>query len=273
MSCDGGNPEISTAVAHAFWDEHAFRGYALFADLMGRVPTSGLLVLALTGKRLNDEECAFVDEIVATFTFADPRIWPLKISRIVGAYGRFIPALAVGYLSIEGASIGPGVCTAASRLLSEVFEGVQGRVDDADSVARMARETLARTPRLAGFGVAFRPTDERVAALRRCVQARGRERGPYWRLFEALVPLVRQERRLEPNIGAAAAAALLDMGFEGAVLGALAETFSLPTFLANSIEAATEPAAVLRALPLDRVEFVGRAARESPRAIAKHTGR
>ncbi len=233
---------------------------------------SGLLVLAISGKRLSDEECAFVDEIIATFTFADPRIWPLKISRLVSSYGRFIPGLAAGYLSIDGASIGPGVCDAASRLLREVFDGVDGRVEDADSVARAARETVARTPRLAGFGVAFRPTDERVVALRRCVLARGRDRGPYWRVFEALVTAVRQERRLEPNIGAASAAALLDMGFEGDVLGALAETFSLPTFLANAIEAATEPAAMLRALPVERVDYVGVAPRESPRALAQRAG-
>jgi hypothetical protein len=262
---------IPTRVARAFWDEHAFRGYGLFGDLIGNVSASGLLVLALSGRRLNDDECAFFDELVVSITFADPRIWPLKIARIAGSYGRFLPGFAAGYLSMEGASVGPGPCTAAASLLREVFDGVGGHVDDRGDVERVLREALGRRPRLSGFGVPFRATDERVAALTKCVRARARDRGPYWRLYETTAELVRRERKLEPNIDAAIAAALLDMGFEGKVLSALAASLFLMTFLANAMEGSAEPAAILRELPLDRVDYVGRPARESPRALAKRS--
>jgi hypothetical protein len=261
--------EITTRVARAYWSEHAFRGYGLFRDLMSKASTSGMLALSLSGRRLSDAECAFVDEILVSLTVADPRIWPLKIGRIVGSYGRFIPAFAAGYLSIDGASVGPGPCGAASRVLREVFDAAAGRGDEPGAVERALRERVAPMSRLPGFGVPFRPVDERVVALGACVRARGRDRGTYWVLFEAMADFVRRERKLEPNIDAAVAAALLDLGFEGDVLEAMAAMLFVMTFLANAMEASSEPAAILRELPRDRVDYVGRPARESPRALSK----
>jgi hypothetical protein len=256
--------EIPTRVAHAYWDEHAFRGHRVFADLLGQMSTSGLLVLALSGVRLNPDECAFIDELFVAVTFADPRIWPLKVSRIVGAYGGFVPAFAAGYLSVDGASVGPGPCSASSRSLRQVFEAIRGDVDDTDAVAEALRDQLAEGARLPGFGVPFRPKDERFAAVHRCAMARGRDREQYWRLLESVVTVVRREKRLEPNLAIALAAVVLDMGFDTEVLDAVIASFFLPAFLANSIEAATEPAPALRVLPIDCVEYGGRPARNSP---------
>ncbi len=267
-------PEIATRVARAYWDEHGFCGHRVYADLLGRTSTSGLIVLALTGKRLSDEECAFVDEIFVAVTFADPRIWPLKAARIVGAYGRFVPAFAAGYLAndIDGVGIGPGVCTAVSRQLIELRQSVHDRVDDADAVDEALRRQWTPESRWPGFGVAFRAEDERALALRRCVLARGRNTGMYWRLFESMVPIVRRERKLEPNICSPLAAILLDMGFDPGTVGALAMISFIGTFLANAKEGAAEPAACLRELPVGSVEYVGRPARESPRAMARRSG-
>jgi hypothetical protein len=264
-------PEIRTRAARALWDEHLFRGHRVYADLLGRTSTTGLVALALTGERLSADDCAFVDEIFTAVAFADPRVWPLKISRIVASYGRFVPALVAGYLSIDidGECIGPGVCTMVSEQLREIFERVRGRVDDPDAVGEAVRERLARGAKIQGFGVPLRPHDERVAALRRCLVARGRDRGPYWRLFESMVPVLRREKKLEPNIGAALTAVLLDLGLDGQALRAVAMMSALSTFLANAVEGASEPAACLRVLPGDCIEYAGAPPRESPRARAR----
>jgi hypothetical protein len=263
---------IRTRVAHAYANEHAFRGFRIFADLLGRVSTGELVVLALTGKRMNAEECAFIDEIFVALAFADPRIWPLKVARIVGAYGRFLPAFAAGYLSldIEGECVGPGVCSGVAEYLKEVFRRVGGRVDDVDAVAEVVMEKLKpKGARLQGFGVPFRPQDERVEALRGRLAARGWERRPYWRLLDSIATVVRREKKIEPNIGVALAAIFLDLGFESHDLRALTLMTVLSTLLANAAEGASEPAACLRSLPTDCVEYVGRPARDSPRARAR----
>jgi hypothetical protein len=259
---------IPTHVAHAGFDDHSFRGYRLFADLLGKTPTSAMIVLAITGRLLDAEECSLIDDLFVVSTVADPRIWPLKITRLVGAYGRLVPAFAAGHLSIDDAGIGPSTIGSFSRQLREIFDRVKGRVDDHAAIAGVVRELLAGDGRLTGFGVAFRSPDERVVAITGMLEARGRASGPYWQLVSSIASVVRAERRIEPNMAAAAAAALLDLGFEPEVIGPLAiAMFSVP-FVANATEAAAEPAASLRVLPVDRVEYVGRAARESPRAAA-----
>ncbi len=64
------------------------------------------------------------------------------------------------------------------------------------------------------------------------------------------------------------AAALLDLGFDAGVISTLMMAFMQFNFLANAVEAATEPAPVLRILPIDRVQYIGRPARASPCALA-----
>jgi Citrate synthase, C-terminal domain len=261
---------IPTGVAHAYSHDHGFRGHRVFADLLGDMSLSGMLVLSLSGRRLSRKECEFIDELAVITTMADPRIWPLKISRIIGAYGRFVPAVAAGFLSIDGADVGPWVCERISGLLRDLFERVEGRVDDLDAIGEWLRESLAVAPRLMGFGVPFRSPDERVKALDERVRTHGREHGPYWRLFESLADVVRRERKIEPNIDMALTAALLDLGIDPGVIAPLTTMLFQMTFVANAMEAALQPAPALRALPIGRVDYVGRPARESPRALARH---
>ncbi len=257
-------PEIATRVARAYWEDHAFQGQRIFRDLIGRVSMTGMLGLALTGRRLSEDDCAFIDDILVALTVADPRIWPLKIGRIVASYGRFIPGFTAGFLSIDGASVGPVPSAATARALRDVFDAVGGRVDDGAAVERALEEKVRPLPRIGGFGVPFRPVDERVVALSASARRRGRDTRPYWRLFEAMTVFVRRERKLEPNADAVVATALLDMGFEGKVLDAMAASLFLMTFVANAMEGSAQPAAALRALPLDRVDRPSVGPRESP---------
>ena len=69
-----------------------------------------------------------------------------------------------------------------------------------ESIERQAQRILAERKRLIGYGIPFRPQDERYLALRAMIERRGRDRLPWWRLHLALNDVVRRERKLPPNI-------------------------------------------------------------------------
>jgi len=100
-------PVLRTRSAHWGYEEHRYFGHAVFAELRGRESFVGLTALSVLGRRLSADVCALLDEAAVCLTLADPRIWPLKLTRVVAAYGQAIPAAAAGLLIQEGARIGP----------------------------------------------------------------------------------------------------------------------------------------------------------------------
>lgn len=263
-------PTLRTNVAHAGFDDHAFCGHRVFEQLAGRTSTAGIFALALTGRRLSQEDCAVIDDLIVCATMADPRIWPLKVARILGSYGGSLPGLAAGHLAMDGAIVGPSATGAAARQLLALRRQADGRVDDLDAVQRALQLLREHTPRPVGFGVPFRPRDERLEALRRCMVARQRQHGPYWTLLESVIAISRRgAKKFEPNYMSAIAAVGLDLGFEPELVATLGVIVVSPCFHANVREATREPAAALRKLPESAVEYMGVARRTSPRAAGR----
>jgi hypothetical protein len=262
---------LPTRVAHAGWDEHRYFGHRVFADLAGKESFTGLLAMAVTGRRLSPEACAVLDDISAVLTVADARIWPLKLTRVISAYGRTIPAFAAGYLSLEGATVGHWLCGRAAEHLLEFAALIGARIDDEDTVREAVRTLLARERNLVGFGVPFRAVDERVVALRACMARRGRERLPYWSLLEASSAVMQRERQLPPNMCFGVAAACLDLGLTPPEIAAMATALAQNAFLAHAVEGARQAPAVLRTLPVERMRYAGAPPRTSPRALARES--
>ena len=259
--------ELVTRVAHAGWDEHGWCGYQLYAELAGEEGFTGMLALAVSGRRLPPEGRAVLDDIATVVTVADPRIWPLKITRVVAAYGSIYPAYAAGNLALERAMIGFSSCEQAAENLVNLREAVQDP-EDAAALEAVVRERYDSKRPPVGFGVPFRPRDERVVALRGCLERRGRTGLPHWRFFELAATVVRGAKRLEPNIGLGLAAACLDLGFRPHEIGVLAMGLVQNAFIGNALEGARQAPAILRKLPDERVRYVGERPRESPRARA-----
>jgi hypothetical protein len=90
--------------------------------------------------------------------------------------------------------------------------------------------------RLLGIGVPFRPVDERVVMLTERVQARGRADLPFWKLFLAFQVALERVKKLRPNIGLAAAALCLDLGFAPRECAILVASLGSTDFLANAVE-------------------------------------
>jgi hypothetical protein len=262
---------LSTRVGHAEWGDNHFRGYSVARDLSAHESTIGLLILAIVGRRIDENERLMLDDLVTVMTVADPRIWPLKLVRVTSAYGGCLAAVAAATVSLEEALVGHHIVGRAAEMLIHLADGISaGSIDPAKDDDRIleehCRRLLANQGRLFGLGVPFRPRDERVDMLTERVAARGRSEMPYWRLFAKAGEIFWRIRHVRPNVGLAASAIFLDMGFIPAQLGPLMTAIGSAPFWANAFEGAEQAPACLQTLPENCVSYVGPGARPSPRA-------
>jgi hypothetical protein len=260
---------LVTRVGRADWGENQFLGHAVRGELARDETLTGALVLAITGRRASREQRDVIDDITVSMLVADPRIWPLKMVRVVSAHGGAMAAFGAALLAAEGAVVGPSATKAAAELLCELGAAVSGTPDTALESAFDAQ--LARTGRLAGFGVPFRDRDERVLVLRERLIRRGAAELPHWRLFEQVTSLARLRHRLESNVVLAMAAACLDAGFAPAEVAQITMLAFQPAYLANALEGARQAPEILRRLPADSIRYAGRAPRSGP-WLARQTG-
>ncbi len=260
-------PTIETRVAHAGHEDHAYRGFMVFRDLEAETTLAGLLSLGIAGRRLGPEEAEVLDELAWSWTVADPRIWPLKVTRLAASYGGFLPGLAAGLVSVDCRFVGAWRnAPAAARWLLRLRQDLGPELDHPRALTAAAEDLVASRPYLAGFGVPYRREDERVPALRRRLEARDRLKLPYLRLFDAVTEVVRREWDMEPNIAGLAAAVCLDLGFELPELGPLMIALAVHMFIANAHEGALQRSPALRRLPDEKIRYVGKPPRKSPRA-------
>ena len=270
-------PTIVTRVAKICHDDHRWFGRSVLREMSGagvvRESYASVIATAISGRRFSAEACDVLDEMAVLISAADPRVWPLKITRLVASYGGMLAGFVAGHLCMEGDRIGPPIARHAATMLAELMVAVGGTEvvraatdSDRDRLERAALAVVSTRKRLIGYGIPFRPEDERYVALRAMIERRGREVLPWWRLHSILNDVVRQERKLPPNIGIGVAAMALDLGFLPDEIGAVPTFFNINCFVANAVEGANQQAAVLRCLPDTSIDYVGFGPRESPRA-------
>jgi hypothetical protein len=266
-------PELTvrTRSGHWGWDEHRYFGHRVFEELTGQESMTGLLALSVLGRRLPADCCGLLDDAAAALTLADPRIWPLKLTRLVASYGSVIPAFCAGILMENEARIGPRAFIGAAHALIELHGELGGTADDDTRVASVVADYLDKHAFVWGFGTPFRRRDERLVAFRECVRRRGRDGQPYWKTMEAVAAEVRKRTNAEPNMGVAVAAALLDMSVTPQEILLLAVALMQHMFFAHALDGAASDALVLRELPERCVTYEGRPARRSPRAEREAT--
>lgn len=259
---------LETRVGQARHGDNQFFGHSVGKQLAGEETVTGLIALSVSGRRLTPDERAVLDDVAVVMTVADPRIWPLKLTRVLSAYGSALPALAAANLCIERAHIGHFTTGIAAENLAELSATVEDPADR-EAVGDSVLAMLARGGRFMGFGVPFRPLDERVESLRTCLARRGRTGLGHWTLFESLASVMLEKKGLRPNIGLAVAAACLDLGFGPRQISLLAVALGQTDYLANVVEGAAQAPDVLRELPAHTVRYVGPAPRKSPRALGE----
>jgi citrate synthase len=249
-----------TRVAKTGWGDHRFEGYAVYGDLLGRTSVSQVLALCM-GVKLDAEEGALLDEMVVSMLLADPHIWPLKLTRVAGAYGEStMTGLAAGLLALEGGVTGSGAAGPMSAWLHHLVQ------IESTAASEEIQAFVASGQCLPGFGVPARKVDERVVALSRCLVARGRQELPHWVMWTQIVEHSRK-RGVEPNIASAFSAAALDLGFLPGRVEALLAMAVLPCLLSNAVEGAEQRPEILRNAPREDLEYRGQVRRDSRRAI------
>jgi hypothetical protein len=254
-----------TRSAHWAFEEPRYFGHRVFTELAGRESWTSMMALSIFGRRLSPELCGVLDDAVGVLTLADPRIWPLKVTRIVGTYGSMLPALCAGMLMEHEARIGPWACVGAAEALCKLHTELAGNLDPAHVCEVVA--AYRKTHRfVSGFGTPFRDRDERVVAFRECLERRGRTELPYFRTLQAISIAIKDTANAQLNIGGVLAALLLDMGLAPPEIGAMVVALAQHMFFAQAIESAREPNLVLRNLPAEYVTYCGTGPRSSPRA-------
>ena len=267
-------PELTheTRTAHWGWHEHRYFGHRVFEQLAGRETLTGLTVLSVLGRRLPSEACAVVDDVACTLTLADPRIWPLKLTRLIAAYGSTLPAAAAGLLSEEDARIGPWTGAKSAEVLLGFDAALGSRVDEPEFVRSVVKDDLDEHRFVWGFGTPFRGEDERLVAFRD-VHSPTRARVPAFLASDGRVlsSVVREVRGTEPNMGIAVAAAFLDLGLTARQVGSLTSALMQHMFLAHAVEGSTQGAS-LRELPASYVDFTGQAPALEPARVRVASG-
>jgi len=259
---------IKTRVARQVPGDNLYFGHSTLTDLLGRETLTGLMAMAAMGRQPSEGERVVLDAIAVASTSADPRIWPLKLTRLVASYGGTLAGFGAGQLAMEGKSIGPWTVGAAAEELASLRDLLGEHFDDADAVQAAVRQRVERRPRMAGYGVPFRERDERMEALRKQVSDLGRDRLPFWTLQEALSVGMKEKWGAAPNMAIGGSAVLLDLGCTPRQAAALAAFLNQNVFAANAFEAAQQRSPLMQRLPDACVDYVGPAPRTTPRAAA-----
>ncbi|HEX4513763.1 MAG TPA: hypothetical protein VH054_09510 [Polyangiaceae bacterium] len=261
---------IETKVGFADAGENHFCGHRVRDQLAGKSTWASLMALAVGAPAIDAAAAAMIDDAATCTLAADPRIWPLKVTRLVSSYGGTLAGFCAGHMLLEEAIMGPWPTSKSAELLLEIRSALAGDLRP-EAVAAWVDGELARGRKLAGFGVPFRPADERVAALSECVERRGRSEGPMWSLAMTLDRLLYDRKKVHGNQSLALGALFLDLGFTPPQISVLTTAILDLCFYANAIEEAQLRSPSLRTLPSESVAYVGRPRVTSPRALAKKT--
>ena len=252
---------MKTRVAQHLFGDNLFCGKSTLHELLQGVSDgeslTTLIGMSITGRRPVAAERMVLDAIAIAMCSADPRIWPLKVSRVAASFGNPIAGMSVGELSCYGTLMGPYSVGYAAKELINLHNEMK---NSAISVATY----IANRKRLAGFGVPLRDEDERCVALQKWLSG-AYEYSLYWGLHLDLIAEMKRARNTPPNVGLPAAAALLDLGYNPLQIGVLNYALFQPTWLANAYESSMQQDPNLQRLPEENVEYVGQALRRSPR--------
>lgn len=157
---------IVTRVAKHLFGDNLYFGHAALGDLLEHETLSGLVAMGVSGQRPTDPQRPVLDAIAVLVNSADPRIWPLKLTRLVSSYGGVLAGYCAGQLAIEGGRIGYWVTGHAAATLAALRQAVGDCIDEPEAVAQAVGNLVRSGGRILGFGVPLRPSDERMDALR-----------------------------------------------------------------------------------------------------------
>lgn len=255
-------------VGHIGYEDNRFCGASVFGELAHSVRGPGdLLARAFGMATLTDADREVLRCITLCTTSPDARVWPLKMTRTLASYGNPFAGFFGAQLGNASDRMGPGTTSTAAASLVWIRDRV-GDDPTPAAIAAAVADHLATRGRIAGFGVPFRPEDERLLFLHRMLARHPATRRPAWRLHLLIVDAMRAAEGIEPNVLFPFAALLLDLGLPAHRAGMFISLIMAHTFAAHALEAAEQDGPHLRELPIAAIEDRSAAPRQSPAAAA-----
>lgn len=267
---------IATHVAHAGYDEHIFMGQQVFAELLEKADLNRLINLAVVGPDLDATQLDMLSRVSVILTVADPRIWPLKVTRLAASYGNGLAGMGGAMLVMDNLFASTWhICRQVAEQLVALKTELEkdqrsiNKIDDSELFARInssVSQSINKGNLILGFGVPARAQDERTAVLKQQVEQQAMHKNQHWRLFLALEQSVRQTLNLPANIATAWSALALDLGFLPNQIGPLSIGLGVHVFLANAVEAQNQQEPRMQHLGLENIDYQGPLPRQSPRS-------
>ncbi|MDB4945984.1 MAG: hypothetical protein JWP97_5518 [Labilithrix sp.] len=252
---------IRTRTGWADFGEYETFGRRLHRDLAGRLSLAGLLVFSVTGRVLAEEDVAVLDDLALAAHVPEPRVWPMKLARLVGSGGRAMTGYLAAGVVLDGDYIGIDAVRGAAQSLLALAEQLASAPDRAAAIGAF----VAGHGRLAVAQVQQRPRDERVVALADALARRGLAGRRWWSLFVELWSSIEASHGVRPGIFQAAAAALLDASLSPDEAASVSGFLLQPQFLMHAHDGAAQRSDTLRRMPDEAISYVGPPPRRTPR--------
>lgn len=213
--------------------DHELRGRLVFAELAGKKSFIQVAALAIAGVDLSGSDAELLDEVGVIAQLADPRIWPLAVSRRIAANGGAgSDAFIAGLATLMTAQMTGMPAGGFVRFLDRV----ERLVADGRTVESVIDEILERRERVPGVG---RPVlygiDERVPPMLDAIRRHQREDGPSVRLARELGAVLERRKGLLVNSAGTYGALVRDLGFSAGAAQTFAWLYFAVPLLTHSV--------------------------------------
>lgn len=219
-------------------DDHEIRDQLLYGTLLGKKNFLQVAALSIGGVELSDSDARLVDEIAVIFQLADPRIWPLAVTRRIGRLGQPLGArLTAGIASM----FNPFMVSCPTAGFFAVLERIEVALAGGMTLGQWLDDALATKIRIPGVGrPVLRGPDERFALSVAAAHKYQRGDGANLAVIVELNELLIERKGLHLNGAAVFAAIMRDLGFSAPALAAMMQLFFMVPVLT---QATVEPEA------------------------------
>ncbi len=191
-------------------EDHELRGRLLFANLAGNKSFLQTAALAIAGVELGATDARLLDEIGVVTQLADPRIWPLTVTRRISTDGGSLADAVIGGFASLCTPLMTGPPVAG---FMNLLERVETRLEVGESLANVVAALLKSGERLSGVGRPVLRGDERVEPMLEAAARASRDNGTNLRLALDMDAELSSQKGLSVNSAGIQGAILRDLGF------------------------------------------------------------
>ncbi len=256
---------FETKIACAGYGAIDVRGRSMLDGTQHRHDFWSMNAIAMGHRALNQEEVEVLDILCNVVVIGDPRLWPYRVQRLVGAYGDPYLTTATGLAFYSGGSLGPPSVEKCMAQLQALRAAV-GPTPSLDAVREWVEGQLEKHEIIAGYNVVARPTDERNDFVMPILREMGWTRRPWFELVALLDKAMAELKSIQPNAASMISAVFHEIGLTPRQGGLMTLSFMNWAVMANADEAVDDVYADLRRLPDEWVQWNGASPRRSPRA-------